>query len=108
LIHNTKTDDMQVDKKILEETMRMLHLAMSKGEEQRMLTNLNAILGWIHQLKKVNTEGVSPLTTLSAEKNCLRKDIPAAPMDREGALANATQRNSSYFQVPSPLATKLG
>ncbi len=97
---------MQVDKKTLAELMRMSHLAMSKGEEQRMLTNLNDILSWIDQLKQVNTEGVTPLTTLSAEKNCLRKDIPTTPMDREGALSNASKRNGGYFQVPSPLATK--
>ena len=47
---------------------------MSDEELDRLLPELNNILGWIEQLAEVDTDGVEPLTAVIDQKLRLRDD----------------------------------
>ena len=64
---------------------------------------LNVILDWIDKLNEVDTEGIEPLTNMTAETNIFREDIVKSVMTHEEGLKNAPKKDSNYFRVPKVL-----
>lgn len=58
------------------------------------------MIGFVEQLKEVDTTGVEPLTRMTHEINALRKDAVAGELTSEQALLNAPQSDGNYFRVP--------
>jgi aspartyl-tRNA(Asn)/glutamyl-tRNA(Gln) amidotransferase subunit C len=78
----------------------LARLAMSEEELQRLVPELNNILGWVEQLGEVNTEGVEPLATVVEQKLRLREDEVTDGDCREEVLANAPVAEHGFFAVP--------
>jgi aspartyl-tRNA(Asn)/glutamyl-tRNA(Gln) amidotransferase subunit C len=79
---------------------RLARIAMSDEELERLVPELNAIIGWVEQLGEVNTEGVEPLTAVIAQKLRLRDDKVTDGNIREDVLANAPLAQHGFFAVP--------
>jgi aspartyl-tRNA(Asn)/glutamyl-tRNA(Gln) amidotransferase subunit C len=82
------------------------HLARLElpDEELAILTrDLTAIVNYVDELQKVNTDGVEPLAHAVELSNVFRADelAPSLPVDE--ALANAPQRQDDYYAVPAVL-----
>jgi aspartyl-tRNA(Asn)/glutamyl-tRNA(Gln) amidotransferase subunit C len=65
-----------------------------------MSADLSQVLNWVKQLQEVDTEGVAPLTNMSAEVNALRTDVVGVQLTQEQALKNAPQQENGFFSVP--------
>ncbi len=89
-----------VDKKLLENIAHLSRLEFSEADAESMLGDLNEILAWVEKLDEIDTEGVQPLTHISAEMNVLREDKVGQHLDHEKGLLNAPKRDSNYFRVP--------
>ena len=90
----------------IETLQKIAHLARLEFEEEgaeKMMADLSRILDWVEQLNEVDTEGVAPLTHMSAEQNVLREDVAEEPLALERALFNAPKKDSHYFRVPKVL-----
>ena len=84
---------------------KLARIAMSDEELDRLLPELNNILGWVEQLGEVNTDGVEPLATVIDQKLRLRDDVVNAdPLTgggvRDAVLANAPEAQHGFFAVP--------
>ena len=84
---------------------KLARIAMSDEELDRLLPELNNILGWVEQLGEVNTDGVEPLATVIDQKLRLRDDVVNAdPLTggnvRDEVLANAPNAQHGFFAVP--------
>ena len=79
---------------------RLARIAMSDDELDRLLPELNNILGWVEQLGEVNTEGVEPLTAVIEQKLRLREDAVTDGNCRDEVLANAPDAQHGFFAVP--------
>ena len=66
-----------------------------------MADRLNRILGYIDQLKEVDTTGVEPLAHPLPLANVFRDDEPAPSLTPDEALQNAPKRVGNYFGVPA-------
>ena len=73
---------------------------MSDEELDRLLPELNNILGWVEQLAEVNTDGVEPLTAVIEQKLRLRDDAITDGNVRDDVLANAPEAQHGFFAVP--------
>ncbi len=73
---------------------------MSDEELERLVPELNNILGWVEQLSEVDTEGVEPLATVIDQKLRLRDDSVTDGDCREEILANAPDAQHGFFAVP--------
>ena len=73
---------------------------MSDAELERLVPELNNILGWVEQLGEVNTDGVEPLTAVIDQKLRLREDVVDDGNIRDEVLANAPQAQHGFFAVP--------
>ena len=79
---------------------KLARIAMSDEELDRLLPELNKILGWVEQLAEVNTDGVEPLTAVIDQKLRLREDAVTDGNIRDEVLANAPEAQHGFFAVP--------
>jgi aspartyl-tRNA(Asn)/glutamyl-tRNA(Gln) amidotransferase subunit C len=78
----------------------LARIAMSDEELERLVPELNNILGWVEQLAEVNTEGVEPLTAVIDQKLRLRNDVVNDGNIRDEVLLNAPEAQHGFFAVP--------
>jgi aspartyl-tRNA(Asn)/glutamyl-tRNA(Gln) amidotransferase subunit C len=79
---------------------KLARIAMSEEELERLVPELNNILGWIEQLGEVDTDGVEPLTAVIEQKLRLRDDKVTDGDIRDDVLANAPEAQHGFFAVP--------
>ena len=79
---------------------KLARIAMSEEELERLVPELNNILGWIEQLGEVDTDGVEPLTAVIEQKLRLRDDAVTDGDIRDDVLANAPEAQHGFFAVP--------
>ena len=91
---------MSVNTEQVRHIAKLARIAMSDGEVEAMVPELNAILGWVEQLSAVDTEGVEPLTAVIDLKQRLRDDVIDDGGVRDKVLANAPQAQHGFFAVP--------
>ena len=78
----------------------LARISMGEEELERLLPELNNILGWVEQLGEVDTDGIEPLATVIEQKLRLRDDEVTAGDCREEILANAPDAEHGFFAVP--------
>ena len=79
---------------------RLARLALSDDEIDRMVPELNNILGWVEQLGEVDTDGVEPLTAVIENHLRLRDDVVNDGNVRDDVLKNAPDAQHGFFAVP--------
>ena len=79
---------------------RLARLALSDDEIDRMVPELNSIIGWVEQLGEVDTDGVEPLTAVIENHLRLRDDIVNDGDCRDDILKNAPDAQHGFFAVP--------
>ena len=79
---------------------KLARIRMSDEELERLLPELNNILGWVEQLAEVNTDGIEPLTAVIDQKLRLRDDVVSDGDKRDDVLANAPDAEHGFFAVP--------
>ena len=91
---------MSVDTKQVRHIAKLARIAMSDGEIEALVPELNAIIGWVEQLGEVDTDGVEPLTAVIDQKLRLRDDVVNDGDCRDAVLANAPEAQHGFFAVP--------
>lgn len=79
---------------------KLARIAMGEDELERLVPELNNILGWVEQLAEVDTDGVEPLTAVIELKQRLRDDAITEADIRDEVLANAPDAQHGFFAVP--------
>jgi aspartyl-tRNA(Asn)/glutamyl-tRNA(Gln) amidotransferase subunit C len=79
---------------------KLARIAMSDEEIERLVPELNNILGWVEQLGEVNTDGIEPLATVIDQQLRLRDDVVTDGGLRDEVLANAPEAQHGFFAVP--------
>jgi aspartyl-tRNA(Asn)/glutamyl-tRNA(Gln) amidotransferase subunit C len=80
---------------------RLARLDVAADELADVTTRLNAILGYVEQLRSVATDGVEPLAHPLPIQNIFRLDDPRSSLPVDEALRNAPARAGYYFAVPA-------
>ena len=91
---------MSVDTQQVRHIAKLARIAMSDEEIERLVPELNNILGWVEQLGEVTTDGIEPLTAVVPNKLRLREDEVTDGNCREDILANAPVAEHGFFAVP--------
>jgi len=79
---------------------KLARISMSDEELERLVPELNNIIGWVEQLEEVNTAGVEPLTAVVPNSLRLREDRVTDGDCRDDVLANAPLAEHGFFAVP--------
>ena len=92
-----------------EEVKKVAHLArlqLSAEETQLFTQQLGAILDYIQQLKRLQTDAVTPTSHVLPLVNVLRPDETQPCLDAEQVTAMAPARKGQFVQVPKVIETE--
>lgn len=94
----------RIDPKEVREIAQLGRLRLAEPEVNRLADELGAILGYIEQLREVDTEGVEPMTHAVPFDCPMRPDrVAGAFASPEDAVAGAPRREGGLFVVPRVL-----
>ena len=96
---------MSVNKADVAKIASLARIQMDDDALERMVPELNNILGWVEQLGEVDTSQVEPMTAVIPNTLRLRDDVvDADPVTgggrRDDILANAPAAEHGFFGVP--------
>jgi len=90
---------MNIDKETVEKVAHLARLELSEDETEKMIADMNKILGFMDKLNEIDTSGVEPLVYMTDEINVLREDVVRQEITHEEALQNAPKHDDNYFLV---------
>ena len=91
---------MSVDLTTVKRVARLARIAVTEPEAEKMVGELNAILGFVEQLDEVDIEGVEPMTSVVAMSMKKRKDAVSDGDKAGDVVANAPMSEDNFFMVP--------
>jgi aspartyl-tRNA(Asn)/glutamyl-tRNA(Gln) amidotransferase subunit C len=90
----------RIDPNEVREIAQLARLRLGEAEVTRMAGELDAILGYIEELRQVDTSGVEPMTHAVPFACPQRPDEVGGMLPPDEALANAPAREGNFFLVP--------
>ena len=91
---------MSIDNKTVRKVSKLAKIRINELEEKKLIEELNNILGWVDELKKVDTEKTEPMLSVFNESMVMRKDEVFSETSDELVLKNAPESKSGFFVVP--------
>jgi len=91
---------MSVDTATVRHIAKLARIAVTDGEVEALVPELNNIIGWIEQLQEVDVTGVEPMTAVIPNKLRMREDVVTDGGIRDAVLANAPVAEHGFFAVP--------
>ena len=92
--------DVKITLADVEHVARLARLALGDAEKAQMRSQLEAILGYVEQLRRVDTAGVEPTAHVLPLVNVMRDDEVRPSYPVEAMLANAPDAEDGQFRVP--------
>jgi aspartyl-tRNA(Asn)/glutamyl-tRNA(Gln) amidotransferase subunit C len=91
------------DRNAFEHLQKLCRLECSPEEEEKLLHSLKEVLGYIQQLKEVNTEGVPSCNYVlrAMLKNQMREDEVKDLLPRDQFLAQAPDQIAGMVRIPT-------
>lgn len=89
-----------ITKETVRHVAKLARLELTPDEEEAFTQQLGQILGYVDQLKAVDTKGVEPNLQALPLSNVLRSDEPRPSWPRDEVLANAPAAEQGMFRVP--------
>ena len=93
-------EPMSVDTATVRHIAKLARIAVTDGEVEALVPELNNIIGWIEQLQEVDVTGVEPMTAVIPNKLRMREDVVTDGGIRDAVLANAPVAEHGFFAVP--------
>ena len=91
---------MSIDNQTVRKVSKLAKIKINEKEETKLIEELNNILGWVDELKKVDTEQIEPMLSVFNESMIMRKDEVSSETLDELVLKNAPESKSGFFVVP--------
>ena len=91
---------MSVDLAIVKRVARLARIAVTEEDANRMVGELNGILGFVEQLIEVDVTGVEPMTSVTPMQMRKRTDDVTDGDKAADVVANAPVTDNNFFLVP--------
>ncbi|MDI7864400.1 Asp-tRNA(Asn)/Glu-tRNA(Gln) amidotransferase subunit GatC [Rhizobiaceae bacterium n13] len=91
---------MSVDLATVKRVAHLARIAVTEEEAQRMMGELNGILGFVEQLSEVDVTGVEPMTSVTPMTMKKRADVVTDGDKAADIVANAPITERDFFLVP--------
>lgn len=79
---------------------KLARLDLPEARIDRLAGQLEAILGYVEQIQKVNMTDVEPMAHAVPMHNVFREDIVEPSLPIEKVLQNAPETDGRFFKVP--------
>ncbi|QND46835.1 Asp-tRNA(Asn)/Glu-tRNA(Gln) amidotransferase subunit GatC [Rhizobium lusitanum] len=91
---------MSVDLATVKRVAHLARIAVSDDEAQRMVGELNGMLGFVEQLSEVNVDGIEAMTSVTPMAMKKRTDEVTDGSKADDIVANAPITDQNFFLVP--------
>lgn len=91
---------MSVDAVTVKRIAHLARIRLGEGEVEPLVGELNGILGWIEQLREVDTGSVEPMTAVIPNTLRWREDAVTDGAKAADVTANAPKSAHGFFVVP--------
>ena len=82
----------------------LARIELDPADKERLQHDMEAIVGYIEQLRELNVDGIEPTAHAVPMTNVWREDRAGAPLGREAMLANAPATvDGEQLKVPQVL-----
>ena len=88
---------MSIDNSIVRKVGKLAKIKIKESEENKLLDELNNILGWVDELKKVDTEGVEPMLSVFNESMNMREDKSDSKFSNNLITKNSPEKKSWFL-----------
>ena len=91
---------MSVDIATVKRVAHLARIAVTSEDAERMAGELNAILGFVEQLNRVDVAGVEPMTSVTPMAMKKREDVVTDGGIADDIVKNAPATEDHFFLVP--------
>jgi aspartyl-tRNA(Asn)/glutamyl-tRNA(Gln) amidotransferase subunit C len=91
---------MKISRSEVAQVARLARLALEDAELDALTGDMDAVLAYVDQLNRLDTDGITPTAHAVPMANAFRQDEVRPSFTREQALANAPQPDPAGFCVP--------
>ena len=91
---------MSVDLATVKRVAHLARIAVTDAEAERMMGELNGILGFVEQLSEVDVTGIEPMTSVTPMVMRKRIDAVTDGSKADDIVANAPLTDKNFFLVP--------
>jgi len=91
---------MSVDLTTVKRVAKLARIAVSEQQAEKMVGELNTIIGFVEQLNEVDVSGVEPMTSVVHMEMRKREDKVTDGDKAEDIVANAPMTEDHFFMVP--------
>ena len=90
---------MSIDNSVVKKIANLSKINLSEKESENLKHELNKILDWVDDLKKVDTKMVEPMLSVFNE-NMKMRDDKVEQTNTDEILSNAPDKKENFFVVP--------
>ena len=91
---------MAINRETVEYVAHLARIQLNPQELDRLALQLKDILGFIDKLSQLDLSEIKPTSHILPLNNVFREDKPQESLAIEKTLANAPQKEKSFFVVP--------
>ena len=94
---------MSIDKDTVKHISKLARISLDEKKIDNLSKDLTSIMKFIEKLNKVNTDKITPLTSIINASLKSRKDEIKDEKIRDQILKNSPEKNDEFFVVPKVL-----
>jgi aspartyl-tRNA(Asn)/glutamyl-tRNA(Gln) amidotransferase subunit C len=91
---------MSLDSSTVKDIAFLARMKVPAEDVERLVGELNNIIGWVEQLAEVDTTGVAPMTSVAEMTLPQRADQVTDGDNQAQVLANAPEAEGGFYAVP--------
>lgn len=88
------------EKPDIEYLTKLARMELSAEEKASLEKDLDAVIGYMNTLSKIDTEGVTPMEHVLGLSNVMREDNIVPSYDRDTLLSCAPKSEDGFYDVP--------
>ena len=90
---------MKITRTEVEHVSQLARLALSDQELETLTGEMDAILGYVEQLNRLETDEIVPTAHAVPMENAFREDVVRPGLSTDQALSNAPDASDATFRV---------
>jgi len=94
---------MSIDKDTVKHISKLARISLDEKKIDSLSKDLTSIMKFIEKLNKINTDKITPLTSIINASLRSRKDEIKDNKIRDQILKNSPEKNDEFFVVPKVL-----
>ena len=94
---------MSIDKDTVKHMSKLARISLDEKKIDSLSKDLTSIMKFIEKLNKINTDKITPLTSIINASLKSRKDEIKDEKIRDQILKNSPEKNDEFFVVPKVL-----